>query len=123
MLTCFTSSPTLDPSVSAMSSDKTHEMLEEENDQLMDEMAHKIHTLKTVSTNTLYVKLRVRYMVCVGFQLSIDIGDEVKGQNRFLGNMVSHLLSFHTPSFLVYRTTAILRMRNLIQQVASLQAV
>lgn len=55
-LTRFISSPTfiIDPSVSAMSSDKTHEMLEEENDQLMDEMAHKIHTLKTVSTNTLY---------------------------------------------------------------------
>lgn len=57
----FLCSSTLDPSVSTMSSDKTHEMLEEENDQLMDEMAHKINTLKTVSTNTLYrVKCEIR---------------------------------------------------------------
>lgn len=54
-----------DPSVSTMS-DKTHEILEDENDQLIDEMAHKINALKKVS---------------------IDIGDEVRGQNRFLGKM------------------------------------
>lgn len=69
----------------------------------------------------------MRYEVCVGFQLSIDIGDEVRGQNRFLGNMVSHLLSFHTilPSLFipVCHTAAILRMKNLIQQVGSLPAV
>lgn len=70
------------------------------------------------------MKLHVRCKVCVGsMQLSIDIGDEVRGQNRFLGNMVSHLLSFHTPSFPVYHAAAILRMKNLIQQVGSLPAV
>lgn len=39
-----------------MSSDKTHEMLEGENDQLMDEMAHKIQTLKTVRPSPHYME-------------------------------------------------------------------
>ena len=38
-----------DPSVSSMATSKTHEILEDENDRLMDEMARKIDTLKTVS--------------------------------------------------------------------------
>lgn len=59
---------------------------------------------------------------CVGLQLAIDIGDEVRGQNTFLSNMVSHL-SIHTLSLPAYHTAAILRMKNLIQQVASLPAV
>lgn len=50
-------SPPSDPSLSAMSSDKTHEMLEEENDKLMDETAHKIHALKNVSNSLQCMKL------------------------------------------------------------------
>ena len=56
-----------DPSLSGMSTTKTQEMLEGENDRMVEEMADKVQALKS---------------------LSIDIGDEVKGQNRFLGHMV-----------------------------------
>ena len=44
------SSLSSDPSVSNMATDKTHEMLEDENERLMDEMARKIDTLNTVSS-------------------------------------------------------------------------
>ena len=59
--------PHSDPTVSGMSTAKTQEMLEGENDRMVEEMADKVRALKS---------------------LSIDIGDEVKGQNKFLGQMV-----------------------------------
>lgn len=46
---------------------KTHEMLEGENDRLMDEMAHKIDTLKTVSFVYLY------YLSLVSFHCGLSI--------------------------------------------------
>ena len=50
-LSCSLSlSSSADPSVSTMSTDKTREMLEDENDRLVDEMAQKIDTLKKVRT-------------------------------------------------------------------------
>ena len=70
-----------------MASSETREMLEDENDRLMDEMAGKIDTLKSVSDRLELVAQNSVYYV--HFQLSIDIGDEVRGQNRFLANMVS----------------------------------
>ncbi|XP_003382429.1 PREDICTED: BET1 homolog [Amphimedon queenslandica] len=51
---------------SNMSMSKAQEMLEEENDQLVDSLKHKVSALKS---------------------LSIDIGDEVRGQNRLLNDM------------------------------------
>ena len=84
-----------DPSVSTMASNKTHEMLEDENDRLMDEMARKIDTLKTVST--LYTRGNFFQIFSQwSFQLSIDIGDEVKGQNSFLKDMVSLYSILHS---------------------------
>ncbi|XP_062504681.1 BET1 homolog [Corticium candelabrum] len=48
------------------SSAQTEEFLEDENEKLVQEMTHKVSALKT---------------------LTIDIGDEVRGQNRMLKGM------------------------------------
>ena len=91
------SSLSSDPSVSNMATDKTHEMLEDENERLMSEMARKIDTLKTVrSIKKKQINFYRKY-----FQLSIDIGDEVKGQNKFMTDMVSFPFSVPRPPFSV----------------------
>ncbi|XP_065844532.1 BET1 homolog [Oscarella lobularis] len=45
---------------------QTEEMVEHENDRMVEEMTHKVTALKS---------------------LTIDIGDEVRSQNKFLKNM------------------------------------
>ena len=52
------SSLSSDPSVSNMATDKTHEMLEDENERLMSEMARKIDTLKTVRSIKKYLLMQ-----------------------------------------------------------------
>ena len=82
---------------SANANGASQETLEEENSKLEEMMAHKVSVLKSVSRYVvgcgLYYLLST--LLASPWQLSIDMGDEVRGQNKFLGTMVGSCLK-HT---------------------------
>lgn len=70
-------------------------MLEDENEHMTENLSNKISALKSVSS---YRALTAqRWVVCLfitlQLQLTIDIGHEVRSQNKMLSEMVSCCIS------------------------------
>lgn len=69
--------------------------LEEENEKMTDQLKDKIHVLKSVSGLQMHLCINLYFCFCMWLlffflQLSIDIGAEVKYQDKLLRDMVSY---------------------------------
>ena len=67
-------------------------MLEEENDKMVDALSNKVQALKSVSFIEIVTNITLHHIILTNLfshKLTIDIGNEVRTQNKMLKGMVS----------------------------------